>query len=327
MRDIEIVPSRATPVRRVFRGATAPRNRGAWFTASTYAVEWERQPHPLVDMNGDGMADCCSDQTAGNWFLLQSSGASFIDKGLIILWRGAGTLGPIGEPEPDSRLRRERDGLQDIIIGPDAERSLYQLSAAHDDVLEPTSPDLLRPSPTGRSSTSVPYTPSTHYNNTYCRSAAGREPGSITTHGNNGETQYSYLVAISISRNVISGACRNQRHWSGLAERRPHPDQHVFSSGNDYRVGSNIRRPVGYMKEAVASGSPGLGSRHIGSPTLRTPHTSGTSLFRRTNRVLSTYCSSSGAVSSNARHVSYRRTYAISCARTIMGIPRYLATR
>jgi len=62
----------------------------------------------------------------------------------------------------------------------------------------------------------------------------------------------------------------------------------------------------------VASDRRGLGPRaHIGSPTLRTPHTSGDPVyFDAPTDVLSTYCSSSGAVVVKRTSTSqYEATY------------------
>ena len=301
------------------RGDGTLDDRGAWFKASTYSA-WSGSANRIrsLDMNGDGMADLLfGPDGSGNWFLLQSSGASFIDKGTII---SGVAPAPWDQSVNQNRIRGfdvNGDGLQDIIIGPDSSGRWYQLFGGSPTTSSSTSPDLLAGLHNGYgSSTSVTYTPSTHYNNTYLPFALQvvSQVSINDGNGNTANTQYSYSGGYFHlpERDFRGFALTNVTGPAWPSGARTQTSAY-FHQGNDVAVGSNSPGdPVGHMKgkpwRVIAGDS--VSSAYRVTDTSYTAYLGGPVYFDAPTDVLSTYCSSSGSCGRQTHVTSqYEATY------------------
>ena len=235
------------------RGDGTLDDRGAWFTSSSYSG-WSGSGNRIrpVDFNGDGMTDVLiGPDGSGNWYVLQSTGAGFIDKGSVL----TGFMGaPWDQPQNQIRIRAfdaNGDGRQDIVAGPDGSGNWYEVFGP----VYPAaaSPDLLAGLQNGYgATTTVLYQPSTRFNNTLLPFAV-QVVTSVTTDDGNGVsagTSYSY------SGGYFELRTRDFRGFASETTTGPAwPNgAHVqtttyFHQGDDVAVGvNNPGTLVGYMK-------------------------------------------------------------------------------
>ena len=93
-------------------------NDGAWITGAD--AEWYGGTDGIrpMDVNGDGLQDIEMGPDAnGNWYVLLSTGKSFVDAGA---WATGKYVGYVGGRNRIYATDTNGDGLQDLIMGPDA---------------------------------------------------------------------------------------------------------------------------------------------------------------------------------------------------------------
>jgi len=110
-------------------------DQGAWATGVD--AEWVNARYRIypIDVNGDGLTDLVMGPDAnGNWFVLKSTGHSFVDAGM---W-ATGVYAAWWQATDRTFIADVNgDGLQDVVLGPDAAGNWYVLRSTgtsfHDD--------------------------------------------------------------------------------------------------------------------------------------------------------------------------------------------------
>jgi hypothetical protein len=191
LQDIVIGPDAAGKWYVMRNTGTSFVDAGAWITGA-YAGWATASPRVRsMDVNGDGLQDIVIGPDGnGAWFVMRSTGTSFVDAGAWITGAYAGWA------SATDRIRTmdvNGDGLQDIVIGPDAAGKWY--------VLRPGSPgDKISTLTNGLgAATSITYKPLTD--------------GSVYTKGNGFAPVYPiqdiqspmYVVSSSSNSNGIGG--------------------------------------------------------------------------------------------------------------------------
>jgi chitodextrinase len=110
-------------------------DQGAW--ASGVDAEWVNARYRIypIDVNGDGLMDLVMGPDAsGNWYVLESTGHSFVDAGL---WATGAYAAWWQATDRTFIADVNGDGLQDVVLGPDAAGNWYVLRSTgtsfHDD--------------------------------------------------------------------------------------------------------------------------------------------------------------------------------------------------
>ena len=162
-------------------------DKGAWISGAYGGWSTSSARIRTMDVNGDGMADIViGPDGAGNWFVLESTGSGFVDKGAWI----SGAYG--GWSTSSDRIRTmdvNGDGMADIVIGPDGAGNWFVLQT------KGPKPDLLSSVANGLGgSTGIAYVPSTQFQNIQLPFPV-HTVSSITTNDGNGiisTTHYAY---------------------------------------------------------------------------------------------------------------------------------------
>jgi chitodextrinase len=98
---------------------------GAW--ASGVYANWtgSRSRIYVMDVNGDGLEDLMlGPDTNGNWYVLQSTGTSFVDKGAWATGKYANWAASVNRT---FIADVNGDGLQDVVLGPDSSGNWFVL--------------------------------------------------------------------------------------------------------------------------------------------------------------------------------------------------------
>jgi RHS repeat-associated protein len=221
---------------------------GAWITGA-YA-SWADDAHAAqiraIDVNGDGMMDLVigPESGTGNWYVLQSTGSGFVDKGIWLSGIGAAQYSTPGIIRP---MDVNGDGRVDIVIGPDASGNW---PAALGLSPFPDFPAKLRNG--YGAATAVQYLPSTRFNNRQLPFPV-QVVSSVAIDDGDGlvaTTQYSYSGGYyhtgdrdfrGFASSTVTGPA-----WPNGAKLQTTT---YFHQGNDVAIGANDPTvTIGYMK-------------------------------------------------------------------------------
>ena len=228
-------------------------DKGAWISGAYGGWSTSSARIRAMDVNGDGMADIViGPDGAGNWFVLESTGSGFVDKGA---WISGAYGGWSTSPQRIRSMDADGDGRTDVAIGPDGAGNWF--------VLKPGGPppDLLMSVSNGLGgNTTITYEPSTAYENTQLPFPV-HTVSSVTTCDNYNISTSSCVGTSSTTGYTYSGGFYHigERDFRGFnyvktaGPTGPNGEQRIvetwFHQGNDTAVDANSPNvATGYMK-------------------------------------------------------------------------------
>ena len=251
LQDIVIGPDSGTGNWYVLQSTgSAFQNKGAWITGA-YA-NWDGSSSRIrsMDTNGDGLRDIVigPDTGTGNWYVLQSTGSAFQNKGAWITGTYANWDTASERIIP---MDTNGDGAEDIVLGPDGNGNWYYMKAA-----EPL--DLITTITTGLgAATTIQYKPLT--DSTIYTKYSGATPGDTIDVQNP-----MYVVASHSVSNGVGGVSSVTHKYEGLKLKLNGRGLLGFATVSHTDTTSNITTSTSYKQTFPYIGLPSYASTTVG---------------------------------------------------------------